>query len=81
MIRVVLAEANLNWLFQANLPPPSPVVMRYWKQCSSTADSGYFGEEGLEAEEHARGERRIRSNLFFAHFQRVIHTRPVKYIN
>lgn len=41
---------------QANLPPPSPVVMRYWKQCSSTADSGYFGEEGLEAEEHARDE-------------------------
>jgi len=23
---------------QANIPPPSPVVMRYWKQCSSTAD-------------------------------------------
>jgi len=21
-----------------NIPPPSPVVMRYWKQCSSTAD-------------------------------------------
>ena len=68
MIRVVLAEANLNWLFQANLPPPSPVVMRYWKQCSSTADSGYFGEEGLEAEEHARGERGIRSNLNLCSF-------------
>merc|ERR1712080_699391 len=35
-------------------PSPSPVVMRYWKQCSSTADSGYFGEEGLETEDVAR---------------------------
>jgi len=35
----------------ANQPPPSPVVMRYWKQCSSTADSGYFGEDGLDSEE------------------------------
>jgi len=34
---------------------PSPVVMRYWKQCSSsTADSGYFGEEGLETEDVPR---------------------------
>jgi len=37
-----------------SLPPPSPVVMRYWKQCSSTADSGYFGEEGMEQDEPAR---------------------------
>jgi len=34
---------------------PSPVVMRYWKQCSSsTADSGYFGEEGLDTEDVPR---------------------------
>ena len=39
----------------SSLPPPSPVVMRYWKQCSSTADSGYFGEEGMEQDEPARG--------------------------
>jgi len=38
----------------SSLPPPSPVVMRYWKQCSSTADSGYFGEEGMEQDEPAR---------------------------
>jgi len=24
---------------QANIPPPSPVVMRYWKQCSSADDT------------------------------------------
>jgi len=38
----------------SSLPPPSPVVMRYWKQCSSTADSGYFGEEGMDQDEPAR---------------------------
>merc|ERR1719500_1630872 len=27
--------------------------MRYWKQCSSTADSGFFGEEGMEQDEPA----------------------------
>ena len=39
----------------SSLPPPSPVVMRYWKQCSSTTDSGFFDEEGMEHEEPARG--------------------------
>merc|ERR1719447_1180909 len=38
----------------SSLPPPSPVVMRYWKQCSSTTDSGFFDEEGMEHEEPAR---------------------------
>ena len=37
----------------SSLPPPSSVVMRYWKQCSSTADSGFFGEEGMEQDEPA----------------------------
>ena len=39
----------------SSLPPPSSVVMRYWKQCSSTADSGFFGEEGMEQDDPARG--------------------------
>jgi len=38
----------------SSLPPPSSVVMRYWNQCSSTADSGYFGEEGMDQDEPAR---------------------------
>ena len=38
-----------------NLPPPSAVVMRYWNQNSSTADSGYFGEEGIDTEEPPKG--------------------------
>ena len=37
----------------SSLPPPSSVVMRYWKQCSSTADSGFFGEDGMEQDEPA----------------------------
>ena len=39
----------------APAPPPSQVVMRYWNQCSSTADSGYFGEESMDQEDVARG--------------------------
>ena len=37
-------------------PPPSQVVMRYWNQCSSTTDSGYFGEESMDQEEGVRGK-------------------------
>jgi len=40
----------------APAPPPSQVVMRYWNQCSSTADSGYFGEESMDQEDVARDE-------------------------
>ena len=54
----------------SSLPPPSPVVMRYWKQCSSTADSGYFGEEGMEQDEPARGRSLSLSSVILMQFAR-----------
>ena len=51
----------------SSLPPPSPVVMRYWKQCSSTTDSGFFDEEGMEHEEPARGVFYIIVSSFLNH--------------
>jgi hypothetical protein len=38
-----------------SVEPASQVVLRYWQQCSSTADSGYFGEEGISMEDVAKG--------------------------
>ena len=34
-----------------NLPPPSPVVMRYWKQCAGAEDD----EEGEEEADNGEG--------------------------